>query len=340
MTATNTIIESRIPTETTDEATTLTLSVVIPTYNRRESLLRALNALARQTYPADRFEVVVISDGATDGTAEAVEALQTPYRLTFVEQKNSGPSVARNNGAERAQAPLIVYMDDDIEPVPEFLAEHAAMQADTEDLVLIGPQSEPPNEPIPHWIAWEHRMLQKQYENFLNGVWKVGPNNLYSGNFSMRREHLLAVGGFDVRFTRQEDVELGFRLAQRGLRFDFNIRANGFHRPTRPFASWYKTPFEYGRRDVQMARDIGEERAIELARRHFGERNRLTQLLTKLTTGVPFLEEVPLALGRAAVKVGGRKIALVACSLLFNLRYMQGMCRELGGRKELWKALR
>lgn len=318
---------------------TLQMSVVIPTYNRRESLLRALHALARQTYPADQFEVLVISDGATDGTREAVHQLQTPFRLTFVEQENSGPSVARNNGAERANAPLLVYMDDDIEPVPAFLAEHAAAHTDIANLVLIGPQSEPQKEAIPHWIAWEHRMLQKQYENFVNGVWKAGPNNLYSGNFSLRREHLLAVGGFDVRFTRQEDVELGFRLAQQGLCFDFNPRAIGYHRPTRPFASWYKTPYEYGRRDVQMAREIGEERAMELARRHFRERNQLTQLLAKLTTGVPILEETPLTLGRAAVKFGGRRLALVACSLLFNLRYLQGMCRELGGRRQLWKAL-
>lgn len=325
--------------ETPGQAT-LQMSIVIPTYNRRESLLRALNALARQTYPASQFEVLVISDGATDGTREAVAELHMPYRLTFLEQQNSGPSVARNNGAERAQAPLLVYMDDDIEPVPEFLAEHAAAHADTDNLVLIGPQSEPHNETISHWIAWEHRMLQKQYENFVSGVWKAGPNNLYSGNFSLRREHLLAVGGFDVRFTRQEDVELGFRLSQQGLRFDFNPRAIGYHRPTRPFASWYKTPYEYGRRDVQMAREIGEERAMELARRHFRERNQLTQLLAKFTTGLPILEEIPLTLGRAAVKVGGRRMALVACSLLFNLRYLQGMCRELGGRRELWNALR
>src|SRR5206468_1160127 len=101
---------------------------------------------------------------------------------------------------------------------------------------------------------------------------------------------------------------------------------------------WYKTPYEYGRRDVQMARDIGEARAMELARRHFQERNRLTQILATLCIGRPVLESGVLALGRGAVKVGGRKVALGACSLLFNLRYLQGMCQELGGRRLLWKA--
>lgn len=315
------------------------LSVIIPTYNRKEILLRALDALARQTYPADMFEVLVISDGATDGTAEAVRALKMPYCLRFVEQKNQGPSAARNNGARLAESALIVYVDDDIEPVSEFLAEHAAAHENEPKLVLIGPQSEPEGEAMSHWIAWEHSMLRKQYDNFVSGVWDVGPNNLYSGNFSVPREDLLACGGFDERFTRQEDVELGFRLAQRGLKFKFCAKANGFHRPTRTFASWYKTPYEYGRRDVQMARDIGEQAALDLARKHFGERNRATQLMAKVCIGVPILESAVLAAGRGAVKIGGRRIALTACSLLFNLRYLQGMCRELGGRRQLWKAI-
>ncbi len=315
------------------------LSVVIPTYNRKESLLRMLNALAKQTFPASDFEVIVISDGSSDGTTEAVKAFSAPYRLIFEEQKNSGPSVARNKGARMAANPLLVYLDDDIEPVPEFLAEHAQAHNGVTDLVLIGPQSEPPNEPIPHWIAWEHKMLRKQYENFVSGVWEAGPNNLYSGNFSLRREHLLAVNGFDTRFTRQEDVELGFRLAQRGLRFRFNMAANGWHRPTRPFASWYKTPFEYGKRDVQMAREIGEARVMELARRHYKERNRLTRFFARTCIGIAPLEWAVLTTGRGAVKLGGQKIALTACSLLFNLRYLQGMCRELGGRAALWAAI-
>lgn len=319
---------------------TLQISVVIPTYNRRDSLLRTLNALAKQTFPMEAFEVVVISDGATDGTAQAISELQMPYRLKFTEQKNSGPSVARNHGARQAAAPLIVYVDDDIEPVPEFLAQHAAAHVNDDQLVVIGPQSGPENEPTLPWIAWEHEMLRRQYGNFVNGVWEAGPNNLYSGNFSLRREHLLAVGGFDEKFTRQEDVELGFRLEQHGLHFTFNPQANGIHRPTRTFESWYKTPYEYGRRDVQMARDIGEAQAMILTRKHYKERNLLTRLLAQACIGVPAFETAVLALGQFGIKCGGRKMSLVACSLTFNLRYLQGMCRELGGRARLWQAIK
>lgn len=325
---------------TPQETSLLKMSVVVPTYNRRESVLRTLRALARQTLPADAFEVIVISDGATDGTTEAVRALQTPYRLKFTEQKNQGPSVARNFGARQAAAPLLVYVDDDIEPKETFLAEHAAAHEGHDNLVVIGPQNGPQNEPMDNWVAWEHEMLRRQYVNFINGVWQAGPNNLYSGNFSLRREHFLAVGGFDEKFTRQEDVELGFRLEQHGLQFQFNPRADAIHRPTRTFASWYKTPFEYGRRDVQMARDMGEEQAMTLARKHFQERNLLTRLLAKRCIGLPPMEAAVLSLGRLGIRYGGRRLAMSACSLVFNLRYLQGMCQELGGRARLWEAIR
>lgn len=315
------------------------LSVVIPTYNRKESLKRTLDALSRQTISNDEFEVIVISDGSTDGTNEAVPQMETKYRLRFIVQKNQGPSVARNYGARLAVNALLVYVDDDIEPVNEFLDVHCKAHIADSSLVVIGPQTGPMDEAMPHWIAWEHLMLQKQYANFKSGVWEAGPNNLYSGNFSILAEHLISVGGFNEQFTRQEDVELGFRLAERGLKFRFIAEANGIHRPTRTFQSWYKTPFEYGRRDVQMARDGGEERVIELTRKHFKERNRLTRMIAQICIGQPILEPAVLAGGCAAVKVGGRRIALAACSLLFNLRYLQGMCAEIGGRRQLWQIL-
>jgi len=318
----------------------LRLSVIIPTYNRKDSLLRTLKALERQTFPMDAFEVLVISDGSTDGTAEMVNTLKMPYHLEFVEQKNAGPSRARNNGSQRAHAPLLVFVDDDIEPVSCFLAEHAKVHENSPNLVLIAPQSGPFGEPMPAWIEWEHRMLQKQYANFTAGVWQIGPNNLYSGNFSVSRSALLEVGGFNENFTRQEDVELGFRLEKHGLRFQFSAEANGIHRSSRPFKSWYRTPFEYGKRDVQMSREQEDgDRIMVWARKNYSERNRLTKFLAKLAIGAPLLEAGVLAAVRGLVFYGGRKVALLACSLLFNLRYLQGMCQELGGRTTLWHTL-
>src|SRR3982751_5694232 len=122
------------------------LSVVIPTYNRKQSLLRTMEALKKQTLPAAEFEVLVVSDGSMDGTADAVRTREYPFRTRVLEQMNAGPSVARNLGARAACGEVFVSRDDDSEPVPVFLQEHAQAQREDDKLVLIGPQSMPPTE--------------------------------------------------------------------------------------------------------------------------------------------------------------------------------------------------
>lgn len=319
------------------------ITVVIPTYNRKESLLVTLRALERQTLGRDLFEVVVVSDGSTDGTREALNSATFPYRLRLMEQQNSGPSAARNLGARAACGKVIVYLDDDIESDPDFLNVHAQGHAIDDRLVLIGPQSMPKKEWFPVWVAWEHRMLEKQYARFRSGEWEAGPNNLYSGNFSVRREFLIEVGGFDERFLRQEDVELGYRLEAAGLHFKFDPLANGLHRPTRSFASWCATPHAYGIRDVQMARDKGQDRVLALARKHWGERNLMTRLAAKAFIGKPILEPAILGTLKKAVpaldKIGLRSVSLALCSVLFNLLYFQGMAQEIGGAGKMWRAI-
>lgn len=319
------------------------LSVVIPTYNRKASLLRTLGALERQTLPVEQFEVIVVSDGSTDGTAEAVRERAYPFRLRFMEQPNSGPSVARNLGARAACGEVIVYVDDDIEPCPTFLQVHAEAHEADPCLVLIGPQSMPKGERFPVWIAWEHQMLEHQYARFRSGAWEAGPNNLYSGNFSVRRKHLIDVGGFDEKFVRQEDVELGFRLAARNLRFRFEPRADGYHRPERTFESWYRTPYVYGVRDVQMARDKGQEHALRLARKHYRERSLLTRIIARMCIGKPGLEPMAFGVLKPLIlltdRVGMRRLSILLCSLIFNLRYLQGMAHEMGGARKMWEAM-
>ena len=97
------------------------VSVVIPTYRRRDALLRLLTALERQSLPASDFEVIVVVDGSDDGSREAAEALSTPYALRVCWQENRGRSAARNVGLEAARGELVVMLDDDMEPAPDLL---------------------------------------------------------------------------------------------------------------------------------------------------------------------------------------------------------------------------
>ena len=100
------------------------VSVVIPTYNRLHRLEQVLDAFAQQTFAHTDFEILVISDGSSDGTHEYLAQLTTPYRLNWRTQANQGPAVARNTGIAQAQGEYILFVDDDVVPTATLIAEH------------------------------------------------------------------------------------------------------------------------------------------------------------------------------------------------------------------------
>ena len=97
-----------------------TISVIIPTYNRKDSLLRTLDCLKQQTFPMDRFIVIVVDDGSTDDT-QTIAGQQFPFTLRYVNQKNQGATTARNYGAAISQAEILVFLDDDVTISPQTL---------------------------------------------------------------------------------------------------------------------------------------------------------------------------------------------------------------------------
>ena len=101
------------------------LTVIIPTYQRRDSVLRTLASLRTQALPADAYEVIAVVDGSTDGTAEALRRLAVPYPLSVLDGPNGGRAVACNRGIRAAAGAIVVLLDDDMEASPEFLAAHA-----------------------------------------------------------------------------------------------------------------------------------------------------------------------------------------------------------------------
>lgn len=94
------------------------ISVVIPLYNKERIIETSLRSVLKQDFPS--FEVVVVDDGSTDGSAEVVRHIADP-RLRLVSQPNGGPSKARNTGASHAQGEYICFLDADDELLPDAL---------------------------------------------------------------------------------------------------------------------------------------------------------------------------------------------------------------------------
>jgi len=188
----------------------------------------------------------------------------------------------------------------------------------------------------PAWIAWEHIKLREIYDLFRpggsNSDGRAGPVHFYSGNASVRREHLLAVGGFDENYRRQEDVELAVRLARDcGVWFLFDFATDATHRPTRTFESWIRIPRAYGQLDAQRvkARTLDWAEVEELAAR----RNPATRLLANTCAACPFIEPAIIGTLRVAAstswRLAARGPAVAALSAIYNSVYRGALIREM-----------
>jgi GT2 family glycosyltransferase len=204
--------------------TTPALSIVVPTVDRRESVLRLLRALETQTVPPSDFEVIVVVDGSADDTAEAVDAYRAPFALRHLSLPRSGLASARNAGARAAGAPIVQFLDDDMEPAPGMVAAHLARhrQGDAVGVVGAAPIVVPPAaSPVVHYRA---RGFARKLERLAARRDQLAFNDVYGGNVSIVREAFLAAGGYDETFRvyGHEDYELSLRLTRAGHRFVYS----------------------------------------------------------------------------------------------------------------------
>lgn len=194
-------------------------SVVIPTYQRRDVVCEAVRALAHVNYDGE-VELIVVVDGSTDGTAQALAELHPPFPFTLVEQANRGPSDARNRGAALARNDVILFLDDDMICEPNVLTEHGRLHRDGADAVIGNTPIHTASPPgfLPQSIArWIESTSVKS---------PLSPFDIFSGQLSVRRAVFEELGGFDTAFTNgaafgNEDADFGVALLQR-----YDVRHN------------------------------------------------------------------------------------------------------------------
>ena len=102
----------------------MTISALIPTYNRRTQVIEAIDSVLAQTVPVD--EVIVVDDGSSDGTADAIRE-RFGSRVVLLEQQNAGVAAARNRGIAKAQGEWIALLDSDDTWMPKKIERQKAV---------------------------------------------------------------------------------------------------------------------------------------------------------------------------------------------------------------------
>lgn len=306
-----------------------TVSVVMPTYNRRDGLATVLTPLlADET----AHEIVVVVDGSRDGSLEEVERLAAgDPRVIPVWQENAGEGAARQAGVERATGDVVLLLDDDVEAEPGLVAGHARRHAERDDLVVLGYMPPVPPEPgdpdafstLLYAEAYEGRCASYEAEQDLI------LRHLWAGNVSLRRSTALEVGigsdEYDERY--HPDREFGLRLLADGRQGVFDRALRARHHYRRPLDAFVKDARSQGAGWTLVSRLHGEDAGDLPADRFEAGLPAPVAALVRLCRRPRAAALVAAGLKqtvRAAVAVGSVRGAIVAAKLLRRVEQQRG----------------
>jgi len=212
----------------------MNVTVVIPTFNRAETLRKTLEAYAAQIGDHRILEVLVVDDGSTDHTASVVaDCAKSNSTLRYLRQVNLGLAAARNHAIREAKGDLLLLGDDDIVPSPRLAVEHVAWHRlhPEETVGVLGYVPWLPDVRPTPFMKWSGLYgPQFNFGYFIPGA-PLPFQYAYFCNTSVKTAFLRHYGIFSEAFRTYgyEDIELGYRLAKQGYKLLYNPAAVGYH---------------------------------------------------------------------------------------------------------------
>lgn len=218
------------------------ISVVVCTYNGSRTIRDTCEGLLCLEYP--NYEVIVVNDGSKDDT----EAIVREYGFRLISTENRGLSSARNSGMEAAAGEIVAYIDDDAYPDPHWLTYLAAAFMQSDHVGIGGPNLAPAGDGlIADCVANSpggpvHVLLSDREAEHIPGC-----------NMAFRKTALQAIGGFDPRFrTAGDDVDVCWRLQERGWTLGFSPAAMVWHHRRNSVQMYWRQQKGYGRAEALL----------------------------------------------------------------------------------------
>jgi glycosyltransferase involved in cell wall biosynthesis len=218
----------------------LGVSILVPTHNRRDWLVRLLADLDRQDVPRRLYEVIVIDDGSIDGTKTAVEATSTSYRLSYLRQECRGPAAARNAGLREARGEYVILLDDDIRVGTGFVKAHIDAHGKFDNAVVFGPcwlTADADGTPFARY----RRQLEATFAPPVGPEGTARVQAVASANLSGKRALFERLGGYceELRIPGAEECEFLGRLTENRVPIIYSTAVQAFHDdPSITFAAY------------------------------------------------------------------------------------------------------
>ena len=232
------------------------ISVVTPTFNRKEELVHLFNSMKKQTLDPKFFEMIISDDGSTDGTDEYVKNLKNKFQfnLSYVSQKNLGPGSARNNGVKNSKGELIVFIDSDCEADSKWLEIIFNAYKKNEFDAFGGPDEARGNY-LPIQIAINFSMTSFLTTGGIRGHNKKMISKFYprSHNMGVKKTLFEKIGGFGS-LRHGQDIELSNRIINEQAVVKLLDNAIVYHRRRTTLLKFFRQVFNWGVARVNLAK--------------------------------------------------------------------------------------
>ena len=289
----------------------LHISVVVPTYNRIDTLRYVIPALVAQDLRPDAFEVIVADSNSNDGTAEFLaEIARSSPNVRHLPGPYTGRAGARNAGIIAARAPIVLFTDADIIASPDLLSRHLARHAKGPGRAVIGCEIQ-----VDSYAEYLRKSANPAARDPLHPSTRKHLTWLYfmTGNCSVRRPDLDRVGRFDEAFTGygHEDLELGYRLQHAGVSIEYAAEAVNYH--------WHPVPFD----EQQGRMELAGRSTVRFFRKHptFDVRLRLGMTPVSLALH-DLIDRIPAL--RRRIDAGAKTPGFLR-TLSFQYHYLTGI---------------
>lgn len=226
------------------------ITVVVPTFNRAKLLASMLASLSWQILSNDRFEVLVIDNGSTDETSSVVRGCSSiAGNIRYLVEHEPGLHAGRHMGLREAKGEILVFADDDIEAMSTWLLAIEESFA-LPDTAMVGGNNLPifiGTPPIWLYEMWikespdsSHALSSLSIQEQPEGQREFDPYMVWGCNFAIRKDVLLAAGGFHpdgmpqdlIRFRGDGETHVSKYVADNKLKCIFDSRASVYHKVT------------------------------------------------------------------------------------------------------------